>query len=349
MASGGQKELLTAIEKRSFDPAYLFVGEDDFRKNEALTLLLDAAVDPATRDFNLEIRRGSEISAETLGSILGTPPMLADRRVVVVRDAGSLKKDAKSVAEGYLDRPAPDVILVLIQIGGENTEPRFAKATTVVFEPISGPKLARWITNRSETAFGAPITAEAVELLQNSVGNDLAHLNIELEKLASFRNGAPIDEAAVAAIVGVRREETLPALLDAVAARDASLALRILPGLLEQPKASGVFVVMVLSMQVLGIGFARSRLSRHVPPARLKGELMAMIKDSGAYPGRSWNDAVATWIRVAPDWTSDDVFAAAATLHAADRALKDTGWTSEEGILQTVILTMCRSKAQRAA
>ena len=257
-ATEGQKGLLNAIEKRSFDPAYLFVGDDDFRKHEALTKLLDAAVDPATRDFNLEVRRGSEISAETLGSILGTPPMLADRRVVVIRDASSLKKDAKTTAEQYLERPAPDVILVLVQIGGEKADPRFGKATTVVFDPIMGPTLTKWITARAEKTFGATITPDAVELLQNSVGNDLSHLNVELEKLASYSNGRPIDDAAVSAIVGVRREETLPALLDAIGERDAAAALRILPGVLEQPKSSGVFIVMVLGMQVLGTGFARS-------------------------------------------------------------------------------------------
>src|SRR5258708_34468923 len=124
-----QKQLLNAIERRSFDPAYLFVGDDDFRKHEALTRLLDAAVDPATRDFNLEVRRGSEISAESLGSILGTPPMLANRRVVVIRDASSLKKDVKSVAEAYLDRPSPDVVLVLVQVSADRADPRFGKAT----------------------------------------------------------------------------------------------------------------------------------------------------------------------------------------------------------------------------
>jgi DNA polymerase III subunit delta len=348
-ATEGQKQLLSAIERQSFDPAYLFVGDDDFRKHEALTRLLDSAVDPATRDFNLEVRRGSEISAETLGSILGTPPMLAERRVVVIRDAASLKKDAKTAAEGYLDRPSPDVILVLVQVGGEKADPRFGKATTVVFDSISGPTLSKWIAARAEKTFGAAITPEAIELLQNSVGNDLSHLNVELEKLASYSNGQPIDDAAVAAIVGVRREETLPALLNAVGERDAAAALRILPGLLEQPKSSGVFIVMVLGMQVLGTGFARSRLLRHKHQSQIASELMAMMKESGAYPGRSWPDAVGAWIRMAPRWTDADLFAAAATLHAADRALKDTGRTTEEGILQTAILAMCQSKAQHAA
>ena len=348
-ATEGQKQLLSSIESRSFDSAYLFVGDDDFRKHEALTRLLDSAVDPATRDFNLEVRRGSEITAETLGSLLGTPPMLADRRVVVIRDASSLKKDAKAAAEHYLDRPAPDVILVLVQVGGEKPDPRFGKATTVIFDPINGPTLTRWIANRAEKTFAVSITPGAIELLQNSVGNDLSHLNVELEKLASYSNGRIIDEDAVAAIVGVRREETLPALLDAVGSRDAAESLRILPGLLEQPKSSGVFIVMVLGMQVLGTGFARSRLSRHTHQSQIERELMAMMKESGGYPGRSWPDAVRAWIRMAPNWTDADLFAAASTLHAADRALKDTGRTSEEGILGTAILTMCQTKSRRAA
>jgi DNA polymerase-3 subunit delta len=346
-ANAAQKSLFKAIESRSFDPAYLFVGDDDFRKQEALNLLLAAAVDPATRDFNLEMRRGSEITGENLGSILGTPPMLADRRVVVVRDAGALKKDAKQAAEDYLAKPSPDVVFVLVQPSGEKPDARFSRASMVSFDPINGPQLARWISMRAEH-FGKSITAGAAELLQNSVGNDLPQLNVELEKLASYASGE-IDEAAVAAIVGVRREESLTALLDAVANRDAAKALRILPGVLEQPKSSAVFVVMVLSMQVLGTAYAKARLDRRVPPQRLTGEITAMIKESGGYPGRSWMEAASVWGNTASLWTHEDLLAAAGALHAADRALKETGRTSEEGTLQTAILAMCKPRSRRAA
>jgi DNA polymerase III subunit delta len=347
-ANAAQKALFSAIEKRAFDAAYHFVGDDDFRKHEALSLLINAAVDPATRDFNLEVRRGSEIAAETLGSVLGTPPMLADRRVVVIRDAAALKKDAKTAAENYLQRPASDVVFVLVQPSGEKPDPRFARATTVVFDPISGPQLSRWVAMRAEH-HGTTITAGAAELLQSSIGNDLPQLNVEIEKLASYVGGGAIDEAAVAAIVGVRREESLSALLDAVGNRDAAAALRILPGLLEQPKSSGVFIVMVLGMQILGTGFARARLAKKVPPARLSGEIMNMIKESGGYPGRSWTEAAHAWTNAAQRWTVRDLHAAAAALHAADRTLKDSRTTSEEGILQTAILAMCQTKGSRAA
>ena len=347
-ANAAQKALFNAIEKRAFDPAYHFAGDDDFRKNEALQLLVGAAVDPATRDFNYEARRGSEISGETLGSILGTPPMLAERRVVVVRDAGSLKKDAKSAVEDYLRRPSPDVVLVLVQPSGEKPDPKFGPATLVLFEPISGPQLSRWIAMRAEHQ-GTKISAGAAELLQSSIGNDLPQLNIEIEKLATYTSGAEIDEAAVAAIVGVRREESLTALLDAVGNRDAAAALRILPGLLEQPKSSGVFIVMTLGMQVLGTGFARARLANRVPPQRLSGEIMNMIKESGGYPGRSWTEAAHAWITAAPKWPTDHLFSAAIALHWADRALKESGRTTEEGILQSAILAMCQTQGRRAA
>lgn len=347
-ANAAQKALFNSIESRAFDAAYHFIGDDDFRKHEALTLLINAAVDPATRDFNLEVRRGGEIGAETLGSLLGTPPMLADRRVVVIRDAASLKKDAKTAAEDYLARPASDVVFVLVQPSGEKPDPRFSRATTVVFDSISGPQLSRWIVLRAEH-YGATITAGAAELLQSSVGNDLPQLNIEIEKLATYVSGSAIDEAAVGAIVGVRREESLSALLDAIANRDAATALRILPGILEQPKSSGVFLVMVLGMQVLGTGYARARLAARIPPARLSGEIMTMMKESGGYPGRSWTEAAHAWTSAAPKWSTHDLFAASAALHAADRALKESGRTSEEGILQTAILAMCSTRGRRAA
>src|SRR5579885_2743814 len=91
------KALNSAIKTREFAPAYYLHGEDDYLKDEDVHRLIEAAVEPATRDFNLEILRGSDVDAETLGSILGTPPMMAERRVVVVRDAQALRKDARTM------------------------------------------------------------------------------------------------------------------------------------------------------------------------------------------------------------------------------------------------------------
>jgi DNA polymerase III delta subunit len=49
---------------------YYLYGDDDYLKDAAVRDLLDAAVDPSTRDFNCEIRRASDLDAETLSSLL---------------------------------------------------------------------------------------------------------------------------------------------------------------------------------------------------------------------------------------------------------------------------------------
>src|SRR4051812_25883009 len=108
------KVLRTAVKDGSFAPVYYFHGDDDYLKDEELKRLVDAAVDPATKDFNFENLRGAELDAETLGSMVTTPPMMAERRVVVIRDVGALKKDARAILDKYLKNPAPDALLILV-------------------------------------------------------------------------------------------------------------------------------------------------------------------------------------------------------------------------------------------
>src|SRR4051812_22767707 len=107
------RALRAAIRDKQFSPAYHLRGEDEYLKEEALRHLIDAAVDPGTRDFNLDLRRGAELDGESLASLLAMPPMMADRRVVVVRDVLDLKKDTRAALEKFLRAPSRDVLLIL--------------------------------------------------------------------------------------------------------------------------------------------------------------------------------------------------------------------------------------------
>ena len=75
MASAGEKTLHAALKKREFDPVYYFHGDDDYLKDIRLREIIEAAVDPSTRDFNLEQRRGADIDAETLHSFYSLPSL----------------------------------------------------------------------------------------------------------------------------------------------------------------------------------------------------------------------------------------------------------------------------------
>jgi DNA polymerase-3 subunit delta len=349
MASAGEKALHTALKTRIFDPVYFLYGEDDYLKDARARELVEAAVDPATRDFNLELRRGAELDAELLDSVLGTPPMLAERRVVVIRDVDKLKKDARALLLRYLERPAPDTVLILTAPAGAKVDrPLVDRATAVEFAPLTGDRLPRWVTYHVETALGRTITADAVALLLEAVGADLSQLAVELEKLASYADGA-IDERAVAAVVGVRRGESLGALLDAIAGKDAAAALELIGSVLQQPKTSAVSIVMNLTTQTLAMAYGAAARASGTPSRALFNEYMTLLKESGAFPGRPWGEAVTAWTRNTDRWTAADLDDALSALLAADAALKETRLSSDEQLLTSLVLTLCGTGATRRA
>ena len=352
MATVTEHALRKSVSAGAFEPAYYLYGADDFRKDEALTHVVAAAVPAGARDFNVEVRRGADLEAESLASLLGTPPMMAERRVVVVRDVGALRKDARRVLDAYLSRPASDaVVLLAASAGGKPDRALMDHATAVEFPALTEDRVPKWIVHRARE-LGVTVTPEATVLLSAAAGNDLALLTGELDKLVSYVRGTSgrgdageilINESDVSAVVGVRRGETLGDLLDRVAARAAAGALAVLPKVLELPKTTGVTVVMALTTQMLAIAWGVARRAHGTPIGRLKSEYFALLGEArgGAVTGRPWGDAIATWVRVVDSWTLEEADQALEALLAADVALKDTRVSSDEQVLTSLLLALC--------
>lgn len=352
MTSPAERAFWQGIKARAFERVYYLFGDDDYLKDAALRALLEAAVDPATRDFNLDLRHAGDVDPETLDSLLGTPPMMADRRVVVLRDVGTLAKDARAVLERYLKAPAPDLLLVLIAAGGEKAKPDKALdkmllmlTNPVELAPLTSERIPKWIAHHVQTELGASITPAAIGLLHQAVGADLPALAGELDKLASYTSGAEIDEDAVAAVVGVRRGETLGDLLDCIGRRDGVRALDLLPYILDQPKMSAVSIVMALTVQTLALAWGDAQRAR-----RRQADFFEFLKSgSGVFTGRPWGDAARAWTRALDHWSADTLDAALDALLAADVALKETRLSSDEQLLTTLVLTLCSAPPTRGA
>jgi DNA polymerase-3 subunit delta len=353
MAAAEPRALLDAIQQRAFAPVYYLHGENDYTKDEAVRQLVDAAVDPATRDFNLEVRRGGDVDGEAVETLLNTLPMMAERRVVVLRDVGALRKDGRQALDRYLANPASDTVAVLVALAGTKAEKALAdRAVAVEFAPLTGKQLPAWIKKQARALFGVTISDEAAALLQSAAGEDLPQLVGELDKLASYTNGGAIDEAAVAEVVGVRRGETAGDLMDRIAMRDAGGALALVPHVLAQPKMSGVPLVIMLSVQTLAIAWGVARRGEGVPAARMFSEFMELLKSTGAYPMRPWGDACKGWANGLDRWTPEECDRALAAVLDADAALKgvDGGRISnDEQIVSSLVLTLCAPSGTRRA
>jgi len=144
MPASSLKILRDAIKRRVFDGAYYIVGDDEYQKDDAVRQLIDGALESTAKDFNLDVRRAGDLDAETLGVLLSTPPMMAERRIVVLRDVAGLKKDPRKVLDDYLKRPASDLLLILSASGGSKIESSLAAAaTTLQFDPLSGDRVPK--------------------------------------------------------------------------------------------------------------------------------------------------------------------------------------------------------------
>src|SRR6266704_3326206 len=187
--------LLRSLKQGASDPVYYLHGDEDVLKDEAVRALVERAVDPAARDFNVDQRNAPELDAEAFHALVNTPPMLAATRAVVVRGLDQLKQTAKLRQEllRYLESPNPTTLLVLVQAAGEPPDAELVRRTTAV----------------------------AVEPL-------------------------PATREDVAALVGVRRGETLQDLVDATLERRAADAARLVAPVHEQAGMSGVRMLTAL-------------------------------------------------------------------------------------------------------
>lgn len=343
-----------AVQSRQFAPVYYLHGDDDFLKDGAVRDLLEAAIDPSTRDFNLEQRRGADLDAEAVASLLTTPPMLAERRAVVLRDVTGLKKAARGQLDKYLQRPASDTLLLLVSPAGTKADSAIANASVSLdFAPLTPERVRRWIAHHATTVLQVDIADDASQLLQQAVGNDLQLLAAELDKCASYVLGAhehadaataaraSIDVDAVSAVVGVRRGETVTDLLDAVAQHDARTAVTLVGHVLSQPKVTAVQVVMMLSTQAFALSFGRARRDAGVPTNRLPQEYFAFLKETGGYPGRPWGEAASAWTKHTEQWSAAACDRALSLLLETDMALKETRVSNEEQVLMSLVLALC--------
>ncbi|HLI73081.1 MAG TPA: DNA polymerase III subunit delta [Acidimicrobiales bacterium] len=128
---------------------------------------------------------------------LTTPPFLADRRIVVVRDAGRLNPSEAERIAACLADPLPDVFLVLVA-GGGTVPATLVKAVDRVGGTVdaavgSGRARTDWLREQFQSA-PVRLDARAAARLGEHLGEDVSRLHGVLDMLAgAFGEGAAID------------------------------------------------------------------------------------------------------------------------------------------------------------
>jgi DNA polymerase-3 subunit delta len=322
------------------DAVYYLHGDEDVLKDEAIRALVDRALDPAARAFNLDQRRAGDLDPEALHGLVNTAPLLAATRVVVLRGLEDLRKTSKVRQElmRYLGSPSATTVLVLVQGAGEPPDPELLRlATSVAIDPLPPARVHEWIAHRA-AQLGLALAPAAADLLVEAVGGGLGSLGGELDKLAAATAGRPATPDDVAALVGARAGETLGDLVAAALERRTTAAARLVEPVLEQAGMSGVRILTALGGALLGTALARAELDRGTARDRLETALLAHLRATRPFGLGSWEQTAAAWARWAERWTAPELRRALRLALEADRALKSTTLTDEHGLLVQLVL-----------
>src|SRR5512141_2044626 len=154
MPSAAVKTLRELLKRGSPSGAYYICGEDEFQKEDAMKRLIGSSLEPSVRDFNLDVLQAQDVDARSFEGIVSSLPMMAERRVVVIREVGLLKKEGRKSVERFLAKPSPDVVLLLVEGPGGKTDKDLARsATTLEFDLLTPDEVPRWITQRAVKDF----------------------------------------------------------------------------------------------------------------------------------------------------------------------------------------------------
>jgi DNA polymerase-3 subunit delta len=343
-----------ALKKGEIASAYYFHGTEELLKDDALRDLLGAAVEEGTRDFNLDRRRTADVTAEEFHTLALTPPMMAARRALVLTEVEVLQQRRpraqalRGVILGYLRRPSPETVLVLVQSGDARPDADLARAATAVeFASLRPERVEKWIRHRAERE-GVALDDEGARLLHEAVGDDLAQLAAELAKLRGAVGPRDATASDIEELVGVRHGETVPDFVDAVTARRFDAALGMVRHLLEAPGSSGVRLVSSLATALVGVALARAYLDRGASSSSAARELHGAMQAARPMNLRTWTEEAERWVRDASRWSAADLDSALARLLTADRRLKGTSLGGEVAIVSDALLAIAGATAPAA-
>ncbi len=241
-------EFIKKLEKGDLHPAYVFAGTEQYLVDDCLKRLSEKVVEPSTREFNYDVFYASQIDAGRIIDAACAYPMLADARMVVVKELHKLSPSGLTAIGQYLEKPSATTRLVLIteKFSAKNKAYKQIKDKScfVELKPLYDNQIPDWIKNLLKRQ-GYEISYNACLLIQAHVGNSLLNIANEIEKIKLNVESKKIDESDVQRVVGLSKKFSVFDLNDALGNRQVEKSLSILNKMLDSGESPTAILAMV--------------------------------------------------------------------------------------------------------
>lgn len=241
------EEIVQDIVAGRFSPVYLFMGEESYYIDSLTEKLVDALIPEEQRDFDLTTFFGADTEIDQVIMAAREFPMVAQRKVVVLREAQALPppngKEKLQRLELYLRQPQPNTVLIVCYKGSSiDRRSKLVSSATKLGTVFTSDKLPprtlpTFVRNYAKHK-GAAIEADAAVALADFVGNDLSRLASEIDKLIIAKPAAvpSITRELIIRHIGMSKEFNIFELQDALVQKSAFKAYQIIQYFTANPK-----------------------------------------------------------------------------------------------------------------
>ncbi|HOE38052.1 MAG TPA: DNA polymerase III subunit delta [Bacteroidales bacterium] len=243
------EQILADLKNKIYKPIYLFYGEESFFIDELTNYIQQNVLTETEKAFNQDVVYGKDVTATNLIELSRAFPMMANYRVVILKEAQDLK-DFKNL-EPYVQNPVNSTILVLSFKNTAKIDRRLKvfnllSKNAVVFESkrLYENQVYPWI-EKTLRVNGLSIHTEALRLFYESIGADLSRLSNEIKKLViTQEKDKQISKEDIAFNIGINRDYNIFELQKAIGLKDKLKCYQILDYFSKDPRANPLFATV---------------------------------------------------------------------------------------------------------
>ncbi len=269
--------ILKDIHAKKLEKIYFLHGEEPYFIDEITRAIVENALEEHERDFNQVIVYGKDVEPLSLISELKNYPMMAARKLVVLKEAQDFK--LMDELESYFEAPSETTIFVINYkyktFDSRKKLIKFAAKNGIVYksEKIKEYQLVDWITKYIRTQ-GFGITPKASMLLGEFLGSDIGRIVKEVEKLTLLlEKSTTINDIHIEENIGISKDYNVFELTNALAIRDIPKVFQIVNYFEHNTKATDIIVVISTIFK-----FHTQLMRIHFLPTKSKDAVAAALK-----------------------------------------------------------------------
>lgn len=251
MAKYTYESIMSELRNGIYHPVYYLMGEEGYFTDRITDYIIENSLTEVERDFNLTVFYGLETDINSIINTAKRFPMMAERQVVVVKEAQALKDLDPLVF--YLQNPQPTTVLVFAHKNGSIDKRKKVateldrKGVVLDTKKYKDDHLPSFITSYLNEK-GLKADPKSVLMLRESIGADLARIAGEIDKLSISipRGTSAITPELVEEHIGISKEYNNFELQNAIINKDIYKANKIINYFAQNPKKNPIQMTLAL-------------------------------------------------------------------------------------------------------